>query len=183
MTRRTRPCTDPALAVLTEIHRPETRTQPVGAVGRFLERTLGELGEIAPFSVLDVTDDGDPRIVLYTTTGRTYGVTLPGPSGPFELWTFVEVPTGGFSGRYDDLREREEVLAQALHTTRLAWHVNGGTGWIGQPVAVAADESELDDDLARAAADCLQRLFVTVERVCAVIDERERARAARSVGV
>jgi len=140
---------------------------------------LEALGDLERFSLLEITDGGEPRLAVHTSEGRSYGLTLPGPDGPFEIWASVEMPLDDTAGRYQQLREREEVLAQALHTSRLAWHQGSANGWIGLPVALAGDTSELDTELAHAAAEQLRMLVYTIERICRALDERAEARSRR----
>lgn len=170
-----------AFAVLTEQPDPvpEAYLLHEGRPARFLGDVLAALGELGRFSVLEITDHGEPRLTLHTSQSRRYGLTLPASGGPFELWATVELPAGDGNRRYEQLREREEVLAQALHAPRLAWHLNGTSGWIGLPVALACDAGELDADLARHAAEQVRMLVFTVERICRALDERAEARQRR----
>lgn len=173
-----------ALAVLS---RPDPADLPPDAAvalddpaGRFLESVLANLGDLRIYSMLDVTANDDPRLGLDTNVSRRYSVTLPRGDGPYEVWACCEMPVAGAATHFAKLREREEVLAQALQTQRLAWHQDAGdSGWIGLPVALAKDHVELDDALGQRAADTLRRLFFTVERICSALDEREAARRRR----
>ncbi len=176
MKRSTATRRDTPVALLTEVSLP-TRPDavPDDIIGRFLAGVVDALGEIAPFSVLDITDANEPRISLYTSTGRKYGVCVTNSGGPVEVWTYAEVPAGK-AARWAELREREEMLTQSLGTTRLAWHADAVAGWIGQPAAVAADLTELDDELALSTATALERMFFGIERICGVLDERDSLR-------
>lgn len=147
--------------------------------GAFLGEVLGALGELGGFGVLEIADHGEPRLTLHTSQSRRYSLTLPAADGPFELWATVEMPSEDGHRRYEQLREREEVLAQALHASRLAWHLSDELGWIGLPVAIAGDADELDADLARHAAEQMRMLVFTVERICRALDERAEARLRR----
>lgn len=170
-----------AFAVLTEQSAPVPAafsghaTRPTG----FLSDVLDALGDLGNFGVLEISDHGEPRLTLNTSQSRRYSLTLPASDGPFELWATVEMPGDDAGHRYGQLREREEVLAQALHAPRLAWHLNGDCGWIGLPVALAGDAAELDVDLARHAAEQVRMLVFTVERICRALDERAEARVRR----
>lgn len=170
-----------AFAVLTEQPEPVPADylRDESRPARFLGDVLAALGELGNFSVLEITDHGEPRLTLHSSQSRRYALTLPAAGGPFELWATVELPAGESHRRYEQLREREEVLAQALHAPRLAWHLNGETGWIGLPVALACDADELDGDLARHAAEQIRMLVFTVERICRALDERAEARQRR----
>lgn len=181
MVRRTRAplAGSTAFAVLTEQPDPIPDGFAADAAGSFLETVLDSLGDLGRFSVLEITDGGEPRLALHTSERRTYGLTLPGPSGPFEIWASVEMPLDDKVGRYQQLREREEVLAQALHTSRLAWHQSAASGWIGLPVALAGEASELDGELAVSAAEQVRMMVYTIERICRALDERAEARNRR----
>lgn len=168
---------------LSVLARPETPGIPVpdpDPAGKFLEGVVGNLGDLRLYSAIDVTEGSEPRLVLETNVARRYTVTLPAGDGPYEIWACAEMPAPGSAGHFLRLREREEVLAQALQTQRLAWHQDGmDSGWIGLPVAIARDERELDAELGARAADALRRLFFTVERICASLDDRDAARRRR----
>lgn len=183
MRRRTRAplASATAFAVLTEQAEPVPPEflRHEARPATFLGDVLVALGELGNFSVLEITDHDEPRLTLHTSQSRRYALTLPASDGPFELWATVELPAGEGDRRYEQLREREEVLAQALHAPRLAWHLNGDVGWIGLPVALACDADELDEDLARHAAEAVRMLVFTVERICRALDERAEARQRR----
>lgn len=147
--------------------------------GVFLSAVLGGLGELGSLGTLEITGQGEPRLTLHTSPSRRYSLTLPASDGPFELWATVEMSSEDGHRRYEQLREREEVLAQALHAPRLAWHLNGEVGWIGLPVALAGDVDELDADLARHSSAQMRMLVFTVERICRALDERAEARLRR----
>lgn len=170
-----------AFAVLTEANAPipDDFKCDEGGPATFLGSVLEALGELGTFGVLEITDHGEPRLTLHTSQDRRYALTLPASDGPFELWATVEMSSDDGNRRYEQLREREEVLAQALHAPRLAWHLNGDVGWIGLPVALAFDAGELDTDLAQQAAEQIRMLVFTVERICRALDERAEARLRR----
>jgi len=163
-------------AAETETCRPSTATTS----GVFLSNVLEQLGDLSAFTALHTEADKSPYLSVKSAAGRHYSVTLPEHSGPFEVWASVEMPLDTPKGHWSRLHEREEVLAQALQTTRLAWHSNKKTGWIGIPVALAANENELDDDLAYTTAMQLRSLLATVERISKAIDEQKKRPAEHS---
>lgn len=170
-----------AFAAFTDARAPVPEDFTANACGptRFLGEVVDALGDLGSFSTLEITDHGEPRLALCASQSRRYSLTLPASDGPFELWATVEMPGDDAGHRYGQLREREEVLAQALHAPRLAWHRNGDVGWIGLPVALAGDAGELDADLAHHAAEQVRMLVFTVERICRALDERAEARVRR----
>jgi hypothetical protein len=168
-----------ALAVLSRPESTETPGRPDDPAARFLSDVLGRLGDLTLYCTLDVADSG-PRLILETSVARRYSISLPSGSGPYELWAAVEMPVDSTASHFVRLREREEVLSQALQTQRLAWHQgDDGDGWIGLPVALAKDDRELDEDLGTRSGEALRRLFFTVERICAALDDRDAARKRR----
>lgn len=145
-------------------------------LGTFMAEVRRHLDDLGSVAAVETTTHGEPRVSLGTSRSRRYALVLPASDGPFELWATVDMCDDDGRHRYAQLREREEVLAQALHAPRLAWHSNGEVGWIGLPVALARDVGELDADLARVAAEHLHLLVFTVERICRALDDRADAR-------
>lgn len=172
---------DTSLAVASAEASPdEDFVYEAGPAAEFLASVLEHLGDLRAFAVLDITGQ-DPRITVSSASGRIYGITLPGEYGPYEIWASVEIPIDDPTERWFQLREREEVLAQALHTTRLAWHRDDRVGWIGLPVELAFEPDELDSELAGMCARHLRQMLTTVERISKALDERASAREARQL--